>query len=667
MSADHRAESDDPRTWAPEAIPGVRLLPVLHERVDLAAVVRAALEALQPAVVAVELPSTLETAALAAVRRLPRITVVLSEEPGSDPLLWVVAPGDPLVEALRWALENGRRTLLIDPDVRYRDRHRDPVPDPHALWSLGPGSYLKALRRICGERRSPSDEVREAGMAYHLQRARRSGEEILAVVGAAHADALAERLRHPTARPLARTRRTAVELRHLDPDSLTAVLVDAPLAHAVYELLRAGELEPAPARAATLSTKVSLVRHGLRVITGERDDDRLRRRRALPLYCAHAARRWLRPGIAAVDRLALGRALWEVAASSYAEQTEEVLAGWQRRVFLDFAGRYARVQGLLVPGLYEWVVAARGVADDNLAWEVFDAARSFPWQQEANDLPSARIDGEELDLGSRRVRFRRRFFRVKRRPVRVPVRRRPEVEDPEAWLAAFDTEGICSYPKEDLVIEDYGRFLQRKAVSVLSAENRRTEPFSTSLMDGLDLRETLRHLHEGKIFVRVDGRVSGTAGSVVVIFDRDLEGDRFPYLMTWHGEHDQESDMIFYATDPAQQVVGPGILRATYGGFAMTYPPGRLSDPWLDPDYHFAAEKAEVLVMAAVDYSEEPLVVHVAPQPPSAQMKAYAAAQGKRLVHIPIATLSPVAVKRVRVMHLLAGRDTREIAGEYIW
>ena len=43
---------------APEAVPGIRILPVLHERVDLAPVVRRALETLQPRAVAVELPTT---------------------------------------------------------------------------------------------------------------------------------------------------------------------------------------------------------------------------------------------------------------------------------------------------------------------------------------------------------------------------------------------------------------------------------------------------------------------------------------------------------------------------------------------------------------------------------------------------------------------------------
>jgi hypothetical protein len=318
------------------------------------------------------------------------------------------------------------------------------------------------------------------------------------------------------------------------------------------------------------------------------------------------------------------------------------------------------------------VVAARGVADDNLAWEVFDAARAYPWQEElADDLATARLDGEDLDLGTRKVRFRRRFFRVKRRLMAVPVRRHPQPADPEEWLEGFDGGGLCSYPPEDVVIEDYGRFLKRRAAGVVAAESTRVEPFTTSLLDGVDVRETLRHVDERRVWVREVGRAPGEAGAVVVIFDRDRE-NRFPYLMTWLGEHDDESDMAFYSTHPAEQVVGPGILRATYGGFLMTYPPGRLYDVWSDPDYRSASgasvgEKADVLLAAAVDYSEEKLVAHVAAEPPPQRLRRYAAAQGKRIVHVPLGSLSPRALKKLRVLHILVGHDKRAIAGDYVW
>ena len=77
---------------------------------------------------------------------------------------------------------------------------------------------------------------------------------------------------------------------------------------------------------------------------------------------------------------------------------------------------------------------------------------------------------------------------------------------------------------------------------------------------------------------------------MVVTFD-DAE-ERYPYCQTWLGEHDQESDMAFYCTEPAQGVVGPGICRVTYGGFMLSSPPQRMLDVWTDPDYRIAESKA---------------------------------------------------------------------------
>lgn len=45
------------------------------------------------------------------------------------------------------------------------------------------------------------------------------------------------------------------------------------------------------------------------------------------------------------------------------------------------------------------------------------------------EILSVRVDGDELDLGTRKINFRKRFFRVKQRPVRVPVRKRPTTDD----------------------------------------------------------------------------------------------------------------------------------------------------------------------------------------------------------------------------------------------
>ena len=76
--------------------------------------------------------------------------------------------------------------------------------------------------------------------------------------------------------------------------------------------------------------------------------------------------------------------------------------------------------------------------------------------------------------------------------------------------------------------------------------------------------------------------------------------------------------MAFYSTIRSEHLVGPGIGRAEYGGFLMALPPRRMLDVWTDPDYDFARNKPERLLMAALDYSKQRFVVYVAAKPPRA-------------------------------------------------
>jgi hypothetical protein len=125
--------------------------------------------------------------------------------------------------------------------------------------------------------------------------------------------------------------------------------------------------------------------------------------------------------------------------------------------------------------------------------------------------------------------------------------------------------------------------------------------------------------------------------------------------------------MSFYATDMADHVVGPGISRCEYGGFLMSYPPRRMFNIWMDPDYEECRTKAEVLLAAAIDYAVQPGVVYVASKPPRPFFKSFAKRFGKKLIYIPIGQLSPITLNKIRSFHVLDGHDKREIADEYIY
>jgi hypothetical protein len=368
----------------------------------------------------------------------------------------------------------------------------------------------------------------------------------------------------------------------------------------------------------------------------------------------------------ALDRPRVQFELMREAESKYTESTGEKVAHWQRRMIARFTRNLAHVTGDLLASVYDLAVAARSIVDDNYGWEVWQMANRYLAQQEIADIDTVRLSAAEIWINTKKLRIRRRLPRPKQRlkPTGLKPRKREKV--PGEWARQTTGEAICSYPPEDLVIEEYGRFIKKKAKALLSEERVRVEPFTTSILDGIDIRETIRNWHRKKIYVRQADRLAGEVGAVVVIFDEDLE-DRYAYLTTWLGEHQNESDMAFYSTFPFDHLVGPGIGRAEYGGLLMTLPPRRLVDVWSDSDYDYAESKSERLLMAALDYSVERFVVYVAGKPPRSIFRSIAGHLNRKILYVPIGQLSPTKLKKLRVVHVLDSYSRRAEAKEYLW
>lgn len=647
----------------PLVVDGVHILPVLHERLEYADCVRQAVQRLKPDAVVVETPSTLEELWVRAVDRLPAVSVLLYENSDGQTIYLPIQPADPMTEAARTARERGLGFCCGDLDVDGYADYRDPVPDPYALLRLGPArlysSFLAHERR-----RDPLDDRREASMAYHARRLLDQGcRRLLLVCGMHHAKGIAAQLGREQATPLTRPRRLNARLVHLDPESLGEVLSDIPFHIAVYEARRHGP-PPEPERQPSTAPRT---RGPFRVLSGGRPDDA----RLTAAAIARAAREAGAEGSEGPECLDRLRSQWVLLAEAERVLTavapDERVHGWQRINLARFGRNLALASGQLVPDLYDLLSAARGSVSENFAWELHRLATAYPPQERvASGMPTARIRADEMYDGVRRLKLQRQRRRVKRPDWRRLLKRRDKREAfPGEWAQSFESGAICSYPPEDIVIEDFGRYLMRRGKSILSEELARTVPFSTSVLDGIDVRETIRHWPEHKIYVREYGRSPGKVGAVVIVFDEDEE--RYDYLQTWLGEHDQESDMAFFSTDPADAIVGPGISRVTYGGLAMSYPPRRMADVWTDPDYRFAESKAEVLLLSALDYSTQRVVVHVASRPPRGIIRQLASRLGLKILHVPLGTLSPTTVRRIRVAHILSGHEKREIASDYIW
>jgi hypothetical protein len=594
-------------------------LPVVPGRLEFALEVRRAILRDRPRVVALELPATLQPAWMRAVARLPEMSLIFypDDEAGDDQAIYVpVEPADPFTEAIRTGLETGAEIVFADPEASPRPHLKDSYPDSYALRYIGLDRYVEAYR-VYPQPRSDEISRHAAGIAWKLQGADPEAR-VLVVVSLNLLDPLLDAMEQPQAQPLARTRRDGIELFNPHPDSLGEITVEYPALQWRYENSRGAGAGAADANAT------------------------------------------------ATDRRHAQLAVFRAAEKEYETNTGERIAHWQRRLLARYARNLALAASELSAGIFDMTVAARGIADDNYAWEVWTAASLYPPQKTESDLLTVKISGEEVWLDTRRIRLRRRLPGTKRRLRPFGLKPRAKEKVPGEWAEQLNGTGICSYPPEDLVIEDYGRFLKKKGKSIISEERTRVEPFTTSILDGIDMRETIRRWYEGRIYVRQFQRVRGEVGAVVVIFDEDHD-ERYPYLTTWLGENQNESDMAFYSTFPFENLVGPGIGRAEYGGFLMSLPPRRMYDVWQDIDYEFAESKPERLLLAALDYSLERYVVYVAARPPRSIFKTIAARLGRTIIYIPIGQLSPVSLKKIRVVHVLDGYDKRDKAKDYLW
>lgn len=591
--------------------------PVIPGKIDFALRLRRYLLEHRSKVVAVELPWRLERQYSRAVDRMPQMSVILVPEYRSgneESAIYIpVEPGDPFVEALRSAREIDAEVVFLDP-TEEKPHSEAIYPDSFSVETVGMQRYVDEYRAHA-EPLTAEVNAQAAAMAWKLQGADPLSATCV-VVSLNALDALLDAMEIPQDEPSAgrTTLFQTAELFNLHPDCLAEVTIEAPYYQERYETMRRNEGD-----------------------------------------------------VYAFDRRRSQLALLRDAESEYVLNTGDEVRSWQRLAIARFSRNLAMLDGQLMPGVYDLTLAARSIVDDNYAYEVWQMANRYSAQpSEDPPLETLNISGEEVWLRTRKINLRRRLPRLKQRlkPAGLKARKREKFKG--EWASQTDGNSICSYPPEDLVIENYGRFLKRYAKAAVSEERSRVEPFLTSLRDGLDLRETIRNWREGKLYVRELGKFSGDVGALVIIFDED-RNDRYRYLTTWLGEHQNESDMAFYSTHPFEHIVGPGIGRAEYGGLLMTLPPRRLYDVWNDIDYETAETKAERLLMAALDYSMEHHVVYIASRPPRSTFRQLAARLNRKIVYVPLGQLSPTKLKKIRVVHVLDSYARRAEAQQYIW
>ena len=331
------------------------------------------------------------------------------------------------------------------------------------------------------------------------------------------------------------------------------------------------------------------------------------------------------------------------------------------------------MSGRLIPSLFDIVEAAKGVGGNAYALRILKSAKYYPYLpfESGEALVNVGIDRisllEDSAPGSvRETYYAVNLFRDANMEWRaLDIKPDPSTLQKKNYRYKWGAGSVCSHLPEDTRLEGFNAHARKKALRVVTEHLARTEKFTTSVKDGIDIRETLRNWHTGGIYVKELPPARGKVDTVVVIFD-ESDDDRYPQRATWYAEHEGESTLSFYATDVFGDLIGPGIGRCVYGGVALLFPPRDVPDLFDVTGLMGISGCAARLVAGSLMFSGEKNVAYIAARPPSQRIRALSANFKKHLVWIPMSTFSTETLSRLRRFHVLNGRDVRSWAARFI-
>jgi hypothetical protein len=616
--------------------PRITVLPVIHGSGDCALEVRRVMLEHEFDCLAVPLPPSFQRHVEEAIDHLPAITAVTQSEPkqylsagwspgtesaddgdeASDAVSYVpVDPCQPVIAALRIARQEKIPRAFIDLETAVFEPRSTVLPDPYALKQVPLEKFAAAV--LPAIPRLPLGQAvdRVVTMAANLRRLEERFQSILLVVSILDWPWIKDAYSSKT--PVSREDDAVetTEIYGVDIKTLLFVLGELPFITGLYEQARA-ELDNDE------NLSVDGVKELLLVARQRYQEDFKNRGRRL---------------------------------------TPQLFAQ-----YLKYVRNLSLIERRMTPDLYTLVTAAQQIAGDQFAIALAETTREYPFTAELpfSDL-SAGIGRGRLPDGSV-VTMKSRLPGPALTWRSLSLRAKPERQTQLEWQMRWNPFTHCSWPPEDVAIEKFRTHVKDKARSIMGLDLARSEKFRTSLMDGLDIRETLRNWHTGDLYVKVTPPTRGSLDCVVMLFDSPADPRDYPWRTTWMAEHNDESTLALFATNFRQEMVGPGIGLATYGGAVFLFPPRPIPDVWSDRRLDFVDTLEERVLAAGCLHSHYRHVALLSYAPPGAGWRRMARRFGKKLVHVPLHHFSQETVQQLRLVHVLNGRQVRSYAADFI-
>lgn len=624
--------------------PRIEVLPILHASGDVAQEVRERMIERRYDCLAVPLPPSVEQPLEKAVDDLPRISLVALPEPEQDgTAVCSFIPVDPcqaVIMGLRAAMAEGIAREYIDREVRIFTPMPFAAPDPYALKQVSLAAFVAALLpALPAPARGADQWNRIAWMAFRLHELELEYEAILCLCHLQDWPWLREAYRERSAVTRPESPVSSPTLFRVSPATLYFVLGELPFITELYERRRA-----------ELRSDRHLSVDGIKELLLET------------------------------------RARWSAGRSE-----ETGLANWVTpqllQLYLQYVRNLALMERRLTPDLYTLVLAAKQMAGDEFAVILLETAKTYALQEEEPD--SFLGQSPDVAAGIGRLQFPDGEVAVAKNRLQGPpliwrtlsLRPTPTRTKSRRWALQWNPFRQCSWPPEDRRIESFNLHVREQAKAMLGADLARVEKFTTSIKDGIDLRETLRHWYTGRqvpvpaatrsarrmdIYVKEIPPARGNVEVVVFLFDTPADPKVYRWQATWYAEHEEESTLCFYATHFLENMVGPGLGQSRYGGALFLFPPRPIPNVWDDPRLDFTRTLEERLIAAAAVHSSERHVVLVSPIQPRAAWRQIARQFQRRLITIPLGRFSGQTIDRLRRFHVLNGHEIRSYAARFI-
>jgi hypothetical protein len=332
--------------------------------------------------------------------------------------------------------------------------------------------------------------------------------------------------------------------------------------------------------------------------------------------------------------------------------------------------KYIRNQTLLgrrmTPSFYTIARSAQQMMGDTFTTHLVSVAKDYPYD-ESLPWPMMKMGIDQADLPDSGLTTM--VSRLPGPPVEwqhLELNRPAGKQDKRKWSSRWNPYQQCSWPEEDTRIESFRNRIVERARGMIGADLARTEKFTTSMMDGLELRETLRHWYDGSLYVKVLPPSIGQLDATVMLFDGDADPREYSWRSTWFAEHGDESTLAFYATPFTREMLGPGVAVSTYGGAMFLYPPRPIEDIWADERLDFADTLEQRLVAAACLHAESRHIALLSHAAPGIVLKKIAKRFRRKLVHVPLGQFADSVVQQLRMFHVLNGKHVRSYAAHFI-